>query len=633
MAHTEAPVKHLDLQQIIGFCGSVPGGLIKHPDGIHLLYPLGSTVVVTTSSTSSTNGGGRQPKQEFLQGHTNAISCLAVSKDGKLIASGQVTHMGFQADIIIWDFETRRLLRRLALHKVKVQALAFSFSAKFLASLGGEDDNSVIVWDLTSGSAICGAAAAKDSSGTATCLAYLNNDERVFVTGGAGSIRVWELSELERKVRAQDCQTGQIKRIVKCLAVDENDEFVYCGTTTGDLMQVNLRTKLFKLAGPPKEKDFFSLGIRCATILPKEESVIVGCGDGTIATLKLPTLKIVQSTKLQGSVTSISLDSNNTFLAGTITGCVYVLDMETYKAELKWACHHTAVNDVCFPPESSDLFATASDSDVRIWNAITSAELVRVVVPNLECKCVVFNKEGSSLITGWNDGKIRSFGPQSGRLQFEINDAHRRCVTAVAVTDVWNDRGDYKIVSGGDDGQVRIWAISRQVQTLEEAMKEHKGTVTCIKIRRNNNECVSSSSDGSCIVWDLTRRVRSQVLFAPSFFKAVVYYPDESQLLTSGTDRKVAYWEAYDGSLIRELEVSQADAVNGLDITPDGRFFVMGGSDKLVKVYKYEEGDVAAVGVGHSTDVTKVRVAPNGKYMVSVSAEGAVMSWDLSNLQ
>lgn len=135
------------------------------------------------------------------------------------------------------------------------------------------------------------------------------------------------------------------------------------------------------------------------------------------------------------------------------------------------------------------------------------------------------------------------------------------------------------------DGEVRVWKISKHIQVLEHAMKEHKGTVTCIKLRKNNLECVSSSSDGSCIIWDLTRCVRNQVLFAPSFFKAVAYFPDESQLLTSGTDRKVAYWEAFDGSLIRELDASQSDSINGLDITSDGQFFVIGGSDKLVKVW------------------------------------------------
>ncbi|KAL2918632.1 hypothetical protein HK105_202033 [Polyrhizophydium stewartii] len=613
--------QQLKLDSIIGFGGTVPGGLIKHRDGIHTIYSLGSTVVI--------NDSRKKNSQEFLQGHTNVVSCIAISKDGKQIASGQVTHMGFQADIIIWDFEERKLLRRLTLHKVKVQALAFSPSGKYLASLGGEDDNSVIVWDLEKFAAICGSPASTDSSGVTLSLTYLNKDDHTFVTGGFATLRVWELNVTQRKIRAADCQTGQIKRIVKCIAIDFDDEFMYCGTTTGDLLQVNLRTKLFKHSGPPKEKDLFSQGILSAALSPQGDAVIAGCGDGTIAILKLPKLSIIKSTKVSGSVTSITFDDDKTFFAGTAYSNIYKISMDDFSPSLKSTCHYAPINDICFPRDSSDVFATASDTDIRIWNAHTSAELLRIAVPNLECKCITFKKDGKSLISGWNDGKIRAFGPQSGRLQYEINDAHKRGVTALAVTEPYNDRGDFRIVSGGEDGQVRVWKISKQVQHLEDAMKEHKGTVTCIKIRKNNLECVSSSSDGSCIIWDLTRYVRNQVLFAPSFFKAVCYFPDESQLLTSGTDRKVAYWEAFDGSLIRELEASQSDTINGLDITTEGKYFVLGGSDKLVKVYRYEEGDVAFVGVGHSTDIMKVKISPNGSHIVSVSAEGAIFSWVL----
>ncbi|KAJ3271455.1 Cilia- and flagella-associated protein 52 [Terramyces sp. JEL0728] len=561
---TEGDVQQLSIKSIIGFGGNVPGGLLKHPNGTHQVYSLGSTVVVSD---------GKKSSQEFLQGHTNVVTCIAISKCGKYIASGQVTHMGFQADIILWDFEKRTLIKRLSLHKVKVQALAFSPSGKYLASLGGEDDNAIIIWDMEQYAAICGSPASTDSSGVTLSLAYLNKNDTQFVTGGVGTLRVWELNAEKRKVRATDCQTGQIKRIVKCIAVDENDEYMYCGTTTGDLQQVSLHSKLFKKAGPPKEKDLFSMGILSTAISPKSDSVIVGSGDGTIAVLGLPNLNIQK--------------------------------------------------------ESSDIFATASDSDIRLWNANTKDELLRISVPNLECQCITFKKDGSSLITGWNDGKIRAFGPQSGRLQYVINDAHKRVVTALAVTDAYNSRGDFRIVSGGEDGQVRVWKISKQTQQLDHAMKEHKGTVTCIKIRKNGYECVSSSSDGSCIIWDLTRYVRNQVLFAPSFFHACCYYPDESQLLTSGTDRKVAYWEAFDGSLIREIQASQSDSINGLDITADGKLFVIGGSDKIVKAYRYEEGELHAVGVGHSTDITKVRISPNDNIVVSVSSEGAIFEWQM----
>lgn len=75
------------------------------------------------------------------------------------------------------------------------------------------------------------------------------------------------------------------------------------------------------------------------------------------------------------------------------------------------------------------------------------------------------------------------------------------------------------------------------------------------------------------------------------------------------------------------MEASQSDTINGLDITKDGKFFVIGGSDKIVKVYRYEEGDVAYLGYCHSTDITKVKVSPDGKHIVSVSLDGAIITW------
>ena len=73
-------------------------------------------------------------------------------------------------------------------------------------------------------------------------------------------------------------------------------------------------------------------------------------------------------------------------------------------------------------------------------------------------------------------------------------------------------------------------------------------------------------------------------MFANTLFRCVCWRPDECQIITSGTDRKIGYWEVYDGSLIRELEGSRSGSVNGMDITADGDIFVTGGDDKIVKV-------------------------------------------------
>ena len=56
-------------------------------------------------------------------------------------------------------------------------------------------------------------------------------------------------------------------------------------------------------------------------------------------------------------------------------------------------------------------------------------------------------------------------------------------MTALACTS-----DSHRVVSGGGEGQVRIWDVTPRGHDMKEALKEHKGAVTCIKIRRNDQE-------------------------------------------------------------------------------------------------------------------------------------------------
>lgn len=105
----------------------------------------------------------------------------------------------------------------------------------------------------------------------------------------------------------------------------------------------------------------------------------------------------------------------------------------------------------------SDVFATCSACDIRIWNAKNRQELLRIQVPNLESHCVTFMNDGKSILSGWNDGKIRAFLPQSGKLMYVISDAHIHGVTAITTTSDCQ-----KIISGGNEGEVRVWRIGKQ---------------------------------------------------------------------------------------------------------------------------------------------------------------------------
>jgi WD40 repeat protein len=233
-------------------------------------------------------------------------------------------------------------------------------------------------------------------------------------------------------------------------------------------------------------------------------------------------------------------------------------------------------------------------------------------------------RDGKSLFSGWHDGKIRCFLPQSGKLLYSINDAHINGVTAIAATQCGG-----KLVSGGMNGDIRIWKLGTQCQTLESSLKEHRGRVWNIAINSLNDRAISASADGSCIIWDIKNYVRVACMFESTMFKQLVFYPDDSQILTCGSDKKITYWDTIDAEEIRSMDGSLEGEINSLSITKSGETFVSAGEDRLLKVWDYEKGVCSHIGIGHSTTINKVIIAPNQEFMVSVGTDGSIFFWDV----
>eukprot|EP00879_Flechtneria_rotunda_P026720 GHRR01028541.1.p1 GENE.GHRR01028541.1~~GHRR01028541.1.p1 ORF type:complete len:378 (+),score=118.14 GHRR01028541.1:71-1204(+) len=376
-------------------------------------------------------------------------------------------------------------------------------------------------------------------------------------------------------------------------------------------MQVSLDHAVLRNTGPGKQP--LQLSVTAVTETPAG-TFLLGSGDGTLALLnpvsepsptnpkQLKKLAVTASIRLEGGVTSIIIDPGSgkalplgrnpagggvtyTAYVGTDRCNIYRVNYDPinnkFSSEVVQTAHSQKINGLAFPVQYGEVFVTCSAGSIRVWHLAGCRELLRINLPNLECKCVTFAPDGKTIISGWSDGKIRGFGPQSGKLLYIINDAHHKAVTAIAVTS-----DSSRLISGGEEGMVRIWRLGKQYQSMEASMKDHKGPVNSIIVKQStDDECVSASSDGSCIIWDMRAGRRRQSLFANTFFLSVVYHPDESQLVTAGTDRKITYWDAYDGQAIRVIEGSDNAQLNTLAVDSDGEVLLSGGSDKLVKLW------------------------------------------------
>lgn len=255
---------------------------------------------------------------------------------------------------------------------------------------------------------------------------------------------------------------------------------------------------------------------------------------------------------------------------------VFTIAADTFQTTRVFTCHTSVVYDLAFPHDYSKVFATASRNDVRVWSVDTLQELLRITVRNAVCSGVLFSRDGAQIVTSWNDGKIRTFTPQSGRLLYAIENCHNNGVTAIAMTE-----DGRRLLSGGGDGQMRVWGLRPSDQqnggggSLLAVLKEHKGPVSSIDVHRLGQQAVTASADGTCVVWDIVRYTRLSIMFAATVFTDARFHPNGVQLLTCGTNRCVGLWEAIDGTLIREIEASSASAINSLDVTPSGSYVII----------------------------------------------------------
>jgi len=642
--------KDLILESVIGFSGSVGSGLQHTPCGKYVVHPLGSVVVMRSLLSE---------KHFFFDtgGIDRKVSCLALSKDGRYLATGHELIGTTKVEALLWDLKgaiescdhgnsstgKNHLLHCLHQHRGKVQALDFSFDGKYLITLGGQDDNELVVWDVMSGTSICGSPAASD---TTHCVKWLNQRNDRFVTCGNYHFRVWQVCTSTPKMHAVDANMGSMRRVMQCLSISEDDSNGFAGSQTGEVLQFRIDRDDIKPFDEPDDlrpslqgynKDRFSKGVKSVACIinPKtgKTNVIAGAGDGTIQLLN-PKLQLIPShrAKLNGAVTSVSLNAGlKTFLVGTEFSQRYQIDVATFQPELRGTCHYAEIFDVKFAGQCSDLFVTASVQDIRVWNVKEKAELLRIRVPNLCCNVIALPSSGSSIVSAWSDGKIRSFYPESGEVQFVINDAHKDEVTALAICNGDDLSSEWRLISGGKTGAVKVWKIAKSYQSMIHTMKEHRSAVNALVCNADGSHVVSASSDGSCIVWNIERGVRIHALFDPTVFKDVLFHPDESQYLTCGANSKIGYWDAYDGSAIRLIEGGDSE-MTCLDMQSESEVFVSGSADKSVRVWHYDDGITLGLGLGHSGKVNAIAISPDQRRFVSVGSEGGIFIWNMSGI-
>lgn len=160
----------------------------------------------------------RRAEVGILAGNTGAISSVAFSPDGRLLASGSSGSLGIPGDdwtVRLWDVAQRQEMAVLAGHTAEVWDVKFSPDGKWLAS--GSVDSTVRLWDVAQHTEV---AVLRGHKGVVSSLAF--SPDGKLLASGSGSVfeppvnppddktvRLWDV-EQQREVAVLEGHTGGV---------------------------------------------------------------------------------------------------------------------------------------------------------------------------------------------------------------------------------------------------------------------------------------------------------------------------------------------------------------------------------------------------------------------------------------
>lgn len=229
------------------------------------------------------------------------------------------------------------------------------------------------------------------------------------------------------------------------------------------------------------------------------------------------------------------------------------------------------------------------------------------------------SSNGKYFITGSNDGKIKIWDSDSGRLLKTIS-AHHADISSLAIS----SDCQYAISVCYTINEVKIWnALTGDlIKTFYEA-------ITSITLTPDDRYLISGSYDGTIKLRDVVTGKIIRTLSGHKKAVASITVTVDGRFIVSGSDdNTVKLWDISTGKLIRTFSGHSA-GITRVAITKDGRYALSGSFDKTVKVWELATGRLITTFSGHSDYIRSISIHNDGQHVVSVGNENILKVWSL----
>jgi WD40 repeat protein/tRNA A-37 threonylcarbamoyl transferase component Bud32 len=602
-----------------------------------------------------------------LQGHRDGVLTVAVSPDGRHVASGDEGGV-----VKVWERQTERELLTVPSHAGAVSAVVFSPDGMYLASGGA--DGAVRVISTTTGKALAtfrahgggvtglafdpiSAAArglAVDERRPAWRLASMGQDER-----SQGELKIWDAtsgraqggwnvefpltavayspdgkylatSDLFGDVTAWDPATLKSVRAFRTYQRVNVQIFPWPNSVSfsadGSWVAAASSAGLVRVWDTATTKESFSTLAANNTVIsglafagPDGRILAAATADNTIQAWYTKSRK--HAFTLRGHSRPVkavaSSPDGRCLVSGSMDGTVKLWDLSQRDEELTVRLSKQGVTRVAFAPDGTRVASATRDRALRLWDVATGKTALALRTLPEAILDLAFSPDGGQVACAGADGTVRLRVVAGGAVVSAL-EGHAGAVNAVAF------RPDgTALASGGADGTVRLW----EMPVGQASLHLHGGApVNAVAFSPNGDRVAAAGDDGVVRVWEAkTGREDLSLREDRGPVNAVAFSPDGRHLAAAYRDEAIRIWDATTGTLVRTLH-GHAGAVHAIAYDP-GERLASAGDDRAIRVWDAAGHELLAL-LGHARSHCAVAFSPDGRRLASASDDGTIKIWD-----
>ena len=567
----------------------------------------------------------RRPVIRSLVGHSDVVSCIAITPDARIAVSGGRDHT-----VRVWDIETGGQLHLFSGHDGPVNAVAISADGNTVVSAG--NDHTLRRWDLTVG---CETTTLVAHSGPVTAVSIGGDGATAVSASRHGTIRIWDLDSgrqcLTLKghassvcslkltangktlVSAGEDQTLRVwdlpseeeihvlrghTRAVRCVSVTPDGRFAISAGSdnTVRLWSITDGEEVGVLMG-------HSLSVNSVDMTPDGRIAISASRDGTLRLWDLVSERLVNSYVLERDLTAMSnygavaiSADGRTAVASQPDGTLCVRDLRSFEDSRATEGHLTSVKCLALAPDGRMVASSAASVSSNVARMYQKAEGLSLD-NSIKLWDVEKTKESTALV------------------------GHSSSVSVLAFSS-----DDETVLSASDDHSVRLWDTASGEELCR--LTGHSNAVRCLSLSPDGHRAVSGSADGTLRVWNLDSGTELGVLSGHDRpVTDVAVSPDGKCAVSAGEDSTIRLWDL---DTFREARMFKGHvaATACIRMAQNGRKVVFAGRDYSLRVWDLDSDRCHGLH-GHNDSVRASLLLEDGRTLVSASDDGTVCVWDI----